>query len=140
MSRTVAFVFALVALMAAPFSAQHAAAQEERLLYQLTRQANVRVVLDAVESHMNEPGQRRIALVARGGGVRAMVAGAVDAKGEPYEPALRRLMARGVDVIVCHISLDTQRLEPAQVATGRMVPAGAGEVERLLSLGYREMQ
>lgn len=140
MSRTVSAVLALAVIIAAPFAVGEAAAEEERLLYQVTRQASARVVLDAVEAHMSEPGQRRIALVARGGGVRAMVDGAVDAKGEPYEPALRRLMAQGVDVIVCSISLDTQQLRSARVVAGRVVPAGAGEVERLLGLGYRELQ
>jgi intracellular sulfur oxidation DsrE/DsrF family protein len=141
MSRTLSIVLVLAALVSGALLApKAAAAEDERLVYHLTRLANARVVLDAVEAHLNEPGRRRIAIVAHGGGVRAMVNGAADSKGQPLAPVLRRLAARDVDLVVCGNSLDALKIDRSRVIVGRLVPSGSGEIERLLGAGYREVR
>lgn len=141
MSRMLPILLVLATLSGGtPLAAPPTADSTERVYYHVPRLASARTVLVAAEAHVKEPGARTIALVFHGGGVRAMLKGAVDDKGEPFEPRLRRLAALGLDLVVCGNSLDELKIARSRVLpVGRQVQSGSEEMTRLRGIGYREM-
>jgi intracellular sulfur oxidation DsrE/DsrF family protein len=97
-------------------------------------------VLRAVEAHLDERSRMTIVVVAHGGGVEAMLKGAIDAKGVRYAIAVEQLSRRGVDFAVCGATLKSRGIGHDRViAEGRIVPRGSGEIARLIGLGYQPL-
>jgi intracellular sulfur oxidation DsrE/DsrF family protein len=135
-----ALLAALVTLGAANLVLAQTAPREEggKFLYEIPSRSSARVVLRAVEKHIAESrGRPRIAVVAHGGGVESMLAGARDEYGAQYAPAVVRLGGKGVDFAVCGATLKLRRIDPRRVlAQGRIVDGGNSEIARLASEGY----
>lgn len=113
----------------------------EKVIYRVPRQASARVVLTAVEGHLQQPGQRRIAVLASGSGVRLLVAGEADARGEAYEPFVRRLAERGIEFYACGSSLDELKIAPTRVLpSSRLVPSTEDVAKRLRAAGFAELR
>jgi uncharacterized protein len=110
----------------------------EKFVYEMPTQPSARVVLRAVEKHLEGAGGRaRITVVAHGGGVEALLVGSRDETGVAYSPAIERLAARGVDFAVCGATLRIRRIAPDRVvAQGHIVDSGNSELARLAHDGY----
>lgn len=130
---------AVLALAAAAALAQPAAsAEREKVVYEMPTRTSARVVLDAVARHLDaSPAPARIAVVAHGSGVEAMLTGARDAGGKPYSESIERLAGRGVDFAVCGSTLELRHIDASRVLPqGRVVPSGNAELDRLEHEGY----
>jgi intracellular sulfur oxidation DsrE/DsrF family protein len=113
----------------------------EKVIYRVGRHASARVVLTAIEGHLQEPGQRRIAVLASGSGVRLLVAGEADWRGEAFEPMVRRLAERGIEFYACGSSLDELKIAPTRVLpSSRLVQSTEDVAKRLRAAGYAELR
>jgi intracellular sulfur oxidation DsrE/DsrF family protein len=132
-------LFAFVGtLLAAVANGAGSEAARERFVYEMPSRPSAVTVLRAVEKHIaTEGGRMDIAVVAHGGGVEALLAGAKDERGEAYGPIVERLAARGVDFAVCGATLRMRGISPARVLPqGRIVDGGNAELARLARDGY----
>lgn len=113
-------------------------AARARFVYEMPSRPSAKVVLRAVERHIaTEGGRIEIAVVAHGGGVEALLAGAKDETGATYGPLVKRLAAHGVDFAVCGATLRLRGIAPDRVVPqGRIVDGGNAELARLAHLGY----
>jgi len=142
MRRLALAVLALAALAAFAGAAPRTAVPAtEKVVYEIPSLRSARVVLGAVQSHLDASrGTAMIAVVVHGGGVEAMLSGARDEKGVPYEEAVRRLAGRGVDFAVCGATLKLRHIDQSRViGAGRIVDGGNAEIARRLSEGYARL-
>jgi intracellular sulfur oxidation DsrE/DsrF family protein len=133
--------FALVAVIGAgtlALAQSEARVVDTKVLYEIPTRSSARVVLRAVDKHLDDAhGHARIAVVAHGGGAETMLAGAKDDAGVAYAPAIDRLRSRGVDFAVCGATLAMRHIDPKRVLPQlRIVDGGNAEIARLGAEGY----
>ncbi|WP_018076520.1 DsrE family protein [Thiobacillus denitrificans] len=119
---------------AAPLAeaAAPAAGPEEKVVYHLNDSENAMVALRNVRNHLNASKDAHIAVVAHGKGIDFLLAGAQDKNGNPYEPAVQELKAKGVDFRVCNNTLKSRKLDAsAVIPEATVVASGVAEIGRL---------
>ncbi|WP_296639572.1 DsrE family protein [Thiobacillus sp. 65-1402] len=140
MTRTFAPLLAVLLLAAAPMAhaappaetAAPAAGSEEKVVYHLNDSENAMVALRNVQNHLNASRDVHIAVVAHGKGIDFLLAGAQDRNGNPYEPAVQELKAKGVDFRVCNNTLKSRKLDAgAVIPEATVVASGVAEIGRL---------
>ena len=140
MTRPFAPLLAVLLLATAPMAhavppaaaAAPAAAAEEKVVYHVNDSENAMVALRNVQNHLNASKDAHIAVVAHGKGIDFLLAGAQDRNGNPYEPAVQELKAKGVDFRVCNNTLKSRKLDAgAVIPEATVVASGVAEIGRL---------
>jgi uncharacterized protein len=125
---------ALFAMLAPAVSvAQAAAGDQVKVVYHLTEgieQASR--AMGNIRNHLKADPSAKIVVVANGEGIRFLLAGAQERNGKPFEPAVAKLAAQGVDFRVCENTLSAHDVPRSSVlAEAKLVPSGVAEVARL---------
>lgn len=116
---------------AAQESAALAAAQE-KVVYHVTDSANAMMALRNAQNHLSASSDVHIVVVTHGNGIDFLLNDAQDSNGNPYEPLVQTLKAKGVDFRVCNNTLKSRKLDAAAVIPeATVVPSGVAEVGRL---------
>ncbi|OYY77845.1 MAG: hypothetical protein B7Y33_05450 [Hydrogenophilales bacterium 16-62-9] len=116
---------------AAPESAAIAAAQE-KVVYHVTDSANAMMALRNAQNHLSASSDVHIVVVTHGKGIDFLLNDAQDSNGNPYEPLVQTLKAKGVEFRVCNNTLKSRKLDAAAVIPeATVVPSGVAEVGRL---------
>ncbi len=140
MTRILVPLLAVLLLATAPMThaatlaetAAPAAGPEEKVVYHLNDSENAMVALRNVRNHLNASKDAHIAVVAHGKGIDFLLAGAQDRNGNPYEPAVQELKAKGVDFRVCNNTLKSRNLDASAVLPeATVVASGVAEIGRL---------
>lgn len=140
MTRILVPLLAVLLLATAPMphaatlaeTAAPAAGSEEKVVYHLNDSENAMVALRNVRNHLNASKDAHIAVVAHGKGIDFLLAGAQDRNGNPYEPAVQELKAKGVDFRVCNNTLKSRNLDAGAVLPeATVVASGVAEIGRL---------
>ena len=95
------------------------------------RGSKLQLVLNAIFHLEASPGARVI-VVAHNAGIEFLLAGARDAEGVAYRPAVAEFVRRGVEFRVCGNTLTMRGLGPSRlVPEATLVPSGIAEISRL---------
>lgn len=109
-----------------------AQAKDIKVVYHLDDARNGRFALHIAKDQLQTNPDIRIAVVAYGDGVDFLLEGATDRDGKPYAPAVKELLAQGVQFKVCSATLGFRDIPKDRVLEGmQFVPAGTYEVIRL---------
>jgi intracellular sulfur oxidation DsrE/DsrF family protein len=140
MTRTLTPLLAALLLATAPMAhaaapaeaAAPAASIEEKVVYHINDSANATAALRNVKNHLDASKDVHIAVVTHGKGIDFLLTGAADKDGNPYEPMVQELKARGVDFRVCNNTLKSRKLEAGAVLPeATIVPSGVAEIGKL---------
>ena len=139
MARTLTPLFAALLLATAPMTyaaplAEAAApsSTQEKVVYHVNDSANAMAALRNIKNHLNAAPNARISVVTHGPGIDFLLADAADKNGNPYEPAVQDLKAKGVDFRVCNNTLKSRKLDASAVlAEATVVPSGVAEIGKL---------
>ena len=118
------------------------AAVQARVVYHISASDTAGAALRNLANHLNASPEVKIVVVAHSDGVDFLLRGARDESGQPFEPALRRFLERGVVFRVCNNTLERRRIDASQVTSAAsLVPSGIAEIGRLQSQeGYAYMR
>ncbi len=119
---------------AAPLAeaAAPAAAAEEKVVYHINDSENAMVALRNVQNHLAATKDVHIVVVTHGKGIDFLLNGVQDKNGNPYEPVVEDLKAKGVDFRVCNNTLKSRKLDAsAVIPEATIVPSGVAEIARL---------
>lgn len=117
---------------AAPAEAAAPAASQEKVVYHINDSDNAMIALRNVQNHLDASKDVRIVVVTHGKGIDFLLNGAQDKNGNPYEPGVQALKARGVDFRVCNNTLKSRKLDAGSVISeASIVPSGVAEIGRL---------
>lgn len=119
---------------AAPAEAAAPAAAEavEKVVYHINDSENAMVALRNVQNHLAATKDVHIVVVTHGKGIDFLLNGAQDKNGNPYEPVVEDLKAKGVDFRVCNNTLKSRKLDAsAVIPEATIVPSGVAEIARL---------
>jgi intracellular sulfur oxidation DsrE/DsrF family protein len=104
----------------------------ERVVYHLDDIANARWAMLLANAHLEQNAAAEIVIVAHGPGIRFLVEGATDRKGNPYGPGIFELAGKGVEFRACAATLEALDIPADQVVDeAQLVPSGAYEIARL---------
>jgi intracellular sulfur oxidation DsrE/DsrF family protein len=140
MKRTLTPILAALLLSTAPMihassvaeAAGPSASAEEKVVYHVNDSDNATAALRNIKNHLNAAPDAKIVVVTHSKGIDFLLAGAADKNGNPYEPAVQELKARGVDFRVCNNTLKGRKIDPATVVPeATIVPSGVAEIGRL---------
>ena len=140
MSRTLTPILAALMLSVAPMAsagslaeaAAPSASAEEKVVYHINDSENATVAMRNVQNHINASPDAKIVVVTHGKGIDFLLTGAADKTGNPYEPMVQGLKAKGVDFRVCNNTLVSRKIDPSTVLPeARIVPSGVAEIGRL---------
>lgn len=142
MKRTLAPLFTALLLATAPLvhaapvaqneAAAPAASAEEKVVYHINDSENAMVALRNVQNHLNASKDVHIVVVTHGKGIDFLLNGAQDKNGNPYQPVVEDLKAKGVDFRVCNNTLKSRKIEASTVIPeATIVPSGVAEIGRL---------
>ena len=121
-----------------PAVAEETADDWERMVFHLDETANARWALMLSNAYLDDSPEARLVIVAHGPGIDFLLEGAEDRRGNPYEPAVMSLVARGVEFRVCATTLAARNIEKERLLDeATVVPSGLTEIARLqLKEGY----
>ena len=138
MTRTLTPLFAALLLATAPMT--HAAAEaaapsasvQEKVVYHVNDSTNAMAALRNIKNHLNAAPNAKISVVTHGPGIDFLLTDATDKNGNPYEPNVQELKAKGVDFRVCNNTLKSRKLDASAVlAEATVVPSGVAEIGKL---------
>ncbi len=126
------FAAAPMAHAATPAAADAQAAAVEKVVYHINDSERAMLALHNVQNHLNATPGVRIVVVAHGKGIDFLLNGAQDKNGNPYEPVVEDLKAKGVDFRVCNNTLQSRKLDAsAVIPEATIVPSGVAEIANL---------
>ena len=131
---------ALVAVLSHAASAQDGTNGKAalRVVYHMDDSDRAISALRNVSNHLAASPDTKIVVVALSRGVKFLVDGAEDERGNPYEPMIDDLTLAGVEFRVCNNTLVGFKLNREDLhAESQVVPSGVAEIARLqLREGY----
>ncbi len=142
MTRTLAPVLAALLLSVAPMThasplaeaAGPSASAEEKVVYHVNDSDNATAALRNINNHLNAAPDAKIVVVTHSGGIDFLLNGAADKNGNPYEPTVQALKAKGVDFRVCANTLKGRKIDAKTVLPeASIVPSGVAEIGKLQS-------
>ncbi len=120
-----------VAEAAAPAAAA-AAVAEEKVVYHVNDSDNATAALRNIQNHLNAAPDAKIVVVTHSKGIDFLLNGAMDKNGNPYEPNVQALKAKGVGFRVCANTLKGRKIDPDTVLPeATIVPSGVAEIGKL---------
>lgn len=126
-----AAVLAMVTAGAVFFSASSGAA-EEKVVYHVNDSANATAALQNIKNHLQASPSAKIVVVTHGKGIDFLLDGAADKNGNPYNIPVEDLAAKGVTFDVCNNTLNSRKIDKAQVIPqAKIVPSGVAEIGKL---------
>lgn len=140
MTRTFTPIFAALLLTAAPMTyagqqggaAGPSVSAQEKVVYHVNDSTNAMAALRNIKNHLNAAPDAKISVVTHGPGIDFLLTDAADKNGNPYEPGVQELKAKGVDFRVCNNTLKSRNLDAkAVLAEATVVPSGVAEIGRL---------
>jgi intracellular sulfur oxidation DsrE/DsrF family protein len=109
------------------------AAEPIKVVYHLTEgieQASR--AMSNIRNHLRADPGVKIVVVSNGEGIRFMLAGAQERNGKPFDAAVAKLAAQGVEFRVCENTLTSHEVPRASLLPeAKLVPSGVAEVARL---------
>jgi intracellular sulfur oxidation DsrE/DsrF family protein len=118
------------AVLAAP--AVSSADAEEKVVYHVNDSDNAIAAMRNIGNHIDASPKVKIVVVTHSKGIDFLLADAKDKNGNPYEPIVQRLKAKGVDFRVCNNTLVSRKIDAATVISeASIVPSGVAEIGRL---------
>lgn len=110
----------------------------EKVVFHVDDAAIARWAMMLAGSYVDDNPGARVVFVAYGPGVDFLLQDATDGRGNPYDPGVRDLSARGVEFRLCAATLDARNIAREEVLdAARIVPSGISEIARLqLKEGY----
>lgn len=131
-------VILLMSFLFVPVFAEETDENWERMVFHLDETLNARWALMLSNAYLDDSPNAKLVIVAHGPGVDFLLEGAEDGRGNPYEPAVMNLVARGVDFRVCATTLSARNIaEDRLLDEAQTVPSGLTEIARLqLKEGY----
>jgi intracellular sulfur oxidation DsrE/DsrF family protein len=138
---TLAAVLALAALAVAPAEATHSKeyGKKHKIFYHLNEAGNAKAiaVLTNIQNHVDTvgwPNIEALELVVHGPALRTFLAKDLDPE---VKGKLEKLMAGGLKIDACQITLKRQKVELRELIEGlTAVPSGVARVMELQELGY----
>ena len=131
--RILAAALALSGALALPASATPAAVENvPKVVFQINDAANASTILRFVTNYLVAEPSARVTVVGYASGIDFMLAGAKDARGDPWAIKVEALAAQGVAFKVCNNTLKSRNLDAAVVAKeATVVPSAVNEIIRL---------
>jgi intracellular sulfur oxidation DsrE/DsrF family protein len=142
MTRTLTPILAALMLSVAPMAsagplaeaAAPSASAEEKVVYHVNDSDNATAAMRNVKNHLNAAPDAKIVIVTHSKGIDFLLSGAADKNGNPYEPTVQALKAKGVDFRVCNNTLVSRKIDPKTVLPeASIVPSGVAEIGRMQS-------
>jgi len=139
-TRTLTPILAALMLSMAPLAsaaplaeaAGPSAAAEEKVVYHMNDSENAMVAMRNISNHLNAAPDAKIVVVTHGKGIDFLLQSAADKNGNPYEPNVQALKAKGVDFRVCNNTLKSRKIEASTVLPeASIVPSGVAEIGKL---------
>lgn len=140
MTRTLTPILAALMLSIAPMAsagplaeaAGPSASAEEKVVYHINDSDNATAALRNVQNHINASPDAKVVVVTHGKGIDFLINGAADKNGNPYEPMVQGLKAKGIDFRVCNNTLVSRKIDPKTVLPeASIVPSGVAEIGRM---------
>lgn len=140
MTRTLTPILAALMLSVAPMAsagplaeaAGPSASAEEKVVYHVNDSDNATAAMRNVKNHLNAAPDAKIVIVTHSKGIDFLLQGAADKNGNPYEPMVQGLKAKGVDFRVCNNTLVSRKIDPKTVLPeASIVPSGVAEIGRM---------
>lgn len=140
MTRTLTPILAALMLSVAPMAsagplaeaAAPSASAEEKVVYHINDSENATVAMRNVQNHINASPNTKVVVVTHGKGIDFLLQGAADKTGNPYEPMVQGLKAKGVDFRVCNNTLVSRKIDAKTVLPeASIVPSGVAEIGRM---------
>lgn len=140
MTRTLTPILAALMLSIAPMAsagplaeaAGPSASAEEKVVYHINDSDNATAALRNVQNHINASPDAKVVVVTHGKGIDFLINGAADKNGNPYEPMVQGLKAKGIDFRVCNNTLVSRKIDPKTVLPeASIVPSGVAEIVRM---------
>ena len=104
----------------------------EKIVFHLDESVNARWAMMLANSYMDDSPKARIVFVAYGPGVDFLLEDAEDRRGNPYDPAVRSLVERGVEFRLCASTLSARSIAREDVLDSVViVPSGVAEIARM---------
>lgn len=124
---------AVLALAAAPsFAGDGNADAPENVVYHVNDAANAGAAMQNINNHLAASPKAHIVVVTHGKGIDFLLEGTQDAQGNPYEPRVQALKAKGVEFDVCNNTLKGRKIDPKTVLSeATIVPSGVAELAKL---------
>ena len=121
-----------------PSWSEEAVATWEKVVFHLDDTANARWALMLANSYLDDSPKAKIVFVAYGPGIDFLLEDAEDRRGNPYDPAVLKLVGKGVEFRVCAATLSARSIDKADILDAvAVVPSGISEIARLqLKEGY----
>lgn len=105
-----------------------------KIVYHISQSDTARAALRNLANHLEASPNVKVVVVAHNDGVDFLLRGARDATGEPYDAAVRKFVARGVEFRVCSNTLVRRNMGAESILPdARLVPSGIAEIGRLQS-------
>ena len=110
----------------------------EKVVFHVDDTANARWALLLANSFRDDSPKAKIVFVAYGPGIDFLLEDAEDRRGNPYDPAVLKLVEKGVEFRICAATLSARSIAKADVLDAAViVPSGISEIARLqLKEGY----
>lgn len=140
MTRTLTPILAALVLSVAPMAsagplaeaAGPSAAAEEKVVYHVNDSENATAAMRNVQNHLNAAPDAKIVIVTHSKGIDFLLQGAADKNGNPYEPMVQGLKAKGVDFRVCNNTLVGRKIDAKTVLPeASIIPSGVAEIGRM---------
>lgn len=113
-------------------AAAPSASAEEKVVYHVNDSENATAAMRNINNHLNASPDAKIVVVTHSAGIDFLLSGAADKNGNPYEPTVQALKARGVDFRVCANTLKGRKIDPSTVLPeASIVPSGVAEIGKL---------
>jgi intracellular sulfur oxidation DsrE/DsrF family protein len=105
---------------------------QDKVIYHITDSENASMAMRNIQNHLAAQPDTKIVVVTHGKGIDFLLQGAADKNGNPYEPAIDALAAKGVQFDVCNNTLTARKIDPKTVVPEAViVPSGVAEVGKL---------
>jgi hypothetical protein len=140
MTRTLTPLLAALLLATAPMAyaapvaeaAAPSSSAEEKVVYHVNDSDNATAALRNIQNHLNAAPDAKIVVVTHSKGIDFLLNGAADKNGNPYEPTVQGLKAKGVDFRVCANTLKGRKIDSSAVLSeASIVPSGVAEIGKL---------
>lgn len=140
MTRTLTPILAALMLSIAPMAsagplaeaAGPSASADEKVVYHINDSAEATAAMRNVQNHLNGSPDAKIVVVTHSKGIDFLLSGAADKNGNPYEPMVQGLKAKGVDFRVCNNTLKARKIDAKTVLPeASIVPSGVAEIGRM---------
>lgn len=125
-------LLALLVGLAGPAWSEESETTWEKVVFHLDETVNARWGLMLARSYLDDSPKAKIVFVSYGPGIDFLLEDAEDRRGNPYDPAVTSLIARGVEFRVCGTTLSARKIDQGRLLEGvSVVPSGIYEIARL---------